>query len=128
MHLQQQIMHLKRPDLLVVFIQVEAIPQQVRSADTVLTGVVVIAGKPIMHAPPLKARPDADLLQRLLASLRVPGQMGQPPRTVDVHPAQLASHTHPRLVPMLHPTHPDPVGNALDGRFEDLSWRLAPKW
>ena len=89
----------------------------VRSAHTVLTGVLVIAGKPIMHAPPSKARPDADLLQGLLASLGVPGQVSQPPRTVDVHPMQLASHTHTRFVPMLQLTGADPVGNTLDGRF-----------
>ncbi len=78
MHVQQQIMHLKSPPLLFLFIQVATIPQQVRSAHTVLTGVLVIAGKAIMHAPPMKAWPDADRFQRLLTSLGVPGQMGQP--------------------------------------------------
>src|SRR6266436_10353884 len=63
-----------------------------RCAHTVLAGVLVIAGKAIMHPPSMKARPDADRFQRLLASLGVPGQVGQPRRTVDVHPMQLASH------------------------------------
>ena len=76
MHIQQQIMHFKSPYLLVVFIHVETIAQEVRSAHTVLTGVLVIAGKAIMHAPPMKTRPDADCFQRLLAALGVPGQMG----------------------------------------------------
>jgi hypothetical protein len=77
-------MHLQRPILLFLFIQVAAIPQQVRSAHTMLTGVLVIAGTAIMHAPPMKAWPDADCFQRLLASLGVPGQMGQPPCAIDV--------------------------------------------
>src|SRR5260221_14740177 len=82
-------------------------------AHTVLTGVLVIAGKPIMHAPSMKTRPDADRFQRLLAALGMPGQMGQPRRTVDVHPVQLAFHTDARFVPMLQATRADPVTNAL---------------
>ncbi len=37
-------MHLKGPRLLFMFIQIETVPQQMRSAHTVLTGVLVHVG------------------------------------------------------------------------------------
>ncbi len=53
-------------------------------------------------------------------------QVGQPLRTVDVHPMQLASHTNACFVLMLQSTRADPVANALDGRFQGLRCLLHP--
>ena len=47
------------------------------------------------------ARPDADRFQRFPSPLAMPGQMREPARAVDMHPVELASQTHARLIGML---------------------------
>lgn len=95
-HAHQQVSHLTRPRLLLLFADIDAIAHQVRSTDAVRARVLVIAGPPIAHGAPREAWPDANVLQCLLPSFRMPGQMRQHVRAIDMEEVAACLRCLPR--------------------------------
>jgi len=72
MQIQQEVVHLCGPPLLVLLGHPRTIAQEVRSADAVGTVIGIIACPSVVDAAPSKTRPDADLVHDLCAARRMP--------------------------------------------------------
>src|SRR6266516_2336186 len=80
MQIQQEVVHLCGPPLLVLLGHPRTIAQEVRSTEAVGTVRGIIACPPVVDAAPSKTPPDADLFHGLCATRRMPREMRQPAR------------------------------------------------
>ena len=92
MQIEQEILHLHGPLLMLLLGNCRTIAHEVGSTDTVSTRIGIIAHQSVVHASPGKVRPDADLVHCLPAARRMPGQMRKA-RGCSSHAANAASHT-----------------------------------
>src|SRR6266566_4622540 len=77
MQIEQEVLHLHRPLLMVLLSDSRTITSEMGSTDAVRTAIAIIAHPSIMHASPVKARPDADFVHGLPTSRGMPRQMRQ---------------------------------------------------
>src|SRR5712692_7692720 len=126
MQIEQEVLHLHGPLLLLLLGDSRTISHEVGSTDAVSTVIGIIAHQSIVHASPYKARPDADLVHGLSTSRRMPRQMRQEAGAVHMQPMQHPIHADAGLISMLEPTGHDQVGNALDRRSQPLCCQFAP--
>jgi hypothetical protein len=102
------------------------IAQEVGTTDAVRTAIGIITRPPVMHAPPGKTRPDADLVHGSCAARGMPRQMRQETGAVHVQPMQHAIHANASLIGMLESAGHDQLGNALDRRCQPLCGQFTP--
>src|SRR5713226_5851703 len=126
MQIEQEVLHLHGPLLMLLLGDSCTIPHEVCSTDAVSTLIGIIADKSVVHASPCKVRPDADLIHGLPASRRMPGQMCQETGAVHMQPMQHPIHADAGLISMLEPTGTDQFGHALDRRSQSLGCQFAP--
>src|SRR5271157_3627776 len=126
MQIEQEVLHLGGPLLLLLLGDCRTIAHEVCSTDAVSTRIGIVAHQSVVHASPGKARPDADLVHSLPASRPMPGQMCQEAGAVDMQPMQHPIHADAGLISMLELAGRDQFGNALDGRRQSLGCQFAP--
>src|SRR5260370_506878 len=126
MQIEQEVLHLGGPLLMLLLGDCRTIAHQVCATDAVSTVIGIIARPSVVHASPAKARPDADFVHGLSASRRMPGQMRQEAGAIHMQPMQHPIHADARLICMLEPTGTDQLGNALDGWSQPLCRQFAP--
>src|SRR5712692_1384751 len=127
MQIEQEVLHLGGPLLMLLLGDSRTIAHEVRSADAVSTVIGIIACKSVVHAAPCKARPDADLVHGLLAARRMPSQMREFAGAVHMQPMQHPIHADACLISMLEPTGHEQLGNALDRWSQPLCCQFAPR-
>jgi len=126
MQIEQEVLHLHRPLLMVLLSDSRTIAPEMGSTDAVRTAIAIIAHQSIVHASPVKARPDADFVHGLPTSRGMPRQMGQRAGAVHMQPMQHAIHADARFISMLQRAGHDQLGNALDRRRQPLGGQFAP--
>src|SRR6266566_2763726 len=118
MQIEQVVVHLGGPLLLLLLSDSRTIAHEVGSTDAVRTIIGIITRQSVVHAAPPKARPDADLVHRRSAARRMPSQMRQEAGAVHMQPMKHPIHADAGLISMLEPTGYDQLGNALDRRSQ----------
>src|SRR6266851_388322 len=126
MQIEQEILHLGSPLLLLLLGDARTIAQEVCSTDAMSTVIGIIADKAVMHASPPKARPDADLVHGLSASRPMPRQMRQEASAVHMQPMQHPIHANAGLIGMLEAAGSDQISNALHCGSQPLCGQFAP--
>src|SRR6266487_350176 len=126
MQIEQKVLHLGGPLLLLLLSDSCTIAHQMSATDAVSAPIGIIARQSVVHPSPDKARPDANLVHRLPPSRGMPGQMGQEIRAVHMQPMQHSIDADAGLISMLEPTGSDQRGNALDGGSQPLCCQFAP--
>ena len=126
MQVEQEVLHLGGPLLMLLLGNCRTIAQEVGSTDTVCTRIAIIAHQAVVHASPGKARPDADLVHGLPTSRRMPGQMRQETGAVHMQPMQHPIHANAGLISMLELAGTEQFGNALDRRSQPLGCQFTP--
>src|SRR5450759_2076375 len=126
MQIEQEVLHLHSPLLMLLLSDCRTIAQEVGTTDTVRTRIAIIAHQSVMHASPGKAWPDADLVHGLLTSRRMPGQMGQETGAVHMQPMQHPIHADAGLISMLEVAGTEQFGNALQRRSQPLGCQFTP--
>ena len=126
MQIEQEVLHLGGPLLMLLRGSCRTIAHQVCSTDAVSTVIGIIAGQSVVHASRGLARPDADLVHGLSAARGMPSQMGQKAGAVHMQPMQHPIHADAGLISMLEPTGHDQLSNALDRRGQPLCGQFAP--
>src|SRR6266851_2375798 len=126
MQIEQEVLHLGGPLLMLLFGDSRTISHEVGSTDAVSALIGIIARQSVVHASPGKARPDADLVHGLPTSRRMPSQMRQEAGAVHMQPMQHPIHADTCLISMLEPTGHEQLGNALDRRSQPLCCQFAP--
>src|SRR5260370_29730684 len=125
MQIEQEVVHLGGPLLLLLLGDCRTIAHQVCATDAVSTGIGIIARPSVVHASPSKARPDADFVHGLPAARPMPSQMRQEASAIHMQPMQHPIHADAGLISMLEPTGTDQLGNALDRRSQPLCREFA---
>src|SRR5712692_5016363 len=126
MQIEQEVLHLGGPLLMLLLGDSRTIAHEVRSAAAVSTVIRIIACKSVVHAAPCKARPDADLVHGLPASRPMPSQMREFACAVHMQPMQHPIHADACLISMLELAGHEQFGNALDRRCQPLGCQFAP--
>ena len=126
MQIEQEVVHLGGPLVLLLLGDGQTIAQQVSATDAMRTVIAIITAKAVVHAATPKARPDADRLEGLSASRLMPGQMGQEAGAVDMQPMQHPIDADACLIGMLQAAGRDQIRNALHRRCQPLGGQLTP--
>src|SRR5216684_1177605 len=113
MQIEQEVLHLGGPLLMLLLGDSRTIAHEMCSTDTVRTVIGIIAGQSVVHAAPCKARPDADLVHGLPASRPMPSQMRQEACAVHMQPMQHPIHADACLISMLELAGHEQFGNSL---------------
>ncbi len=124
--IEQEILHLHGPLLMLLLGDSRTISHEVCSTDTVSTVIGIIAGKSVVHAPACKAWPDADLVQSISTSRRMPAQMRELAGAVHMQPMKHAIDADAGLISMLQSTPGYQIGDALDGWGQSLCCQFTP--
>src|SRR6266516_2531354 len=126
MQIEQEVLHLGGPLLLLLLGDGGTIAFEMGSTDTVSTVIGIIADQPIVHTSSTKAWPDPDFVHSLPTSRPMPRQMRQEAGAVHMQPMQHAIDADARLISMLERAGHDQLGNALHRRRQPLGGHLAP--
>jgi len=110
MQIEQEVLYLHGPLLMLRLGDCRTIAHQVGSTDTVSTVIAIIAGQSIVHA-----------------SRGMPRQMGQEASTVHMQPMKHPIHADASLISMLEPTGSNQLGNALNRRSQPLGGQFVPR-
>src|SRR5258707_1858251 len=89
-----------------------------RSTETVLTRIAIVADPPIMNQATSVVRQDPNRVHGLLTTFAMPGIERQPWGGGDMKPMQQAFDPRPRFIHMRHPTPPQHLLEMEHGRFE----------
>src|SRR6266849_9677155 len=113
MQIEQEVLHLGGPLLMLLLGDSRTIAHEMCSTDTVRTVIGIIAGQSVVHASPCKARPDADLVHGLPASRPMPSQMREFACAVHMQPMQHPIHADACLISVLELAGHEQFSNAL---------------
>ena len=101
--LHEQLGHLRRPTLLIAFLDELQFPQVMSMTQTVGDiGIGEVRLPVVVYGPPGQCGQNPDGIHGCCAALRMHGVRGQPLRTGRVEPLERASHAQATLIKMDH--------------------------